>query len=567
MPPSKPEQLSTPLPLPSRKRLLRHLTPVLVCSNLLTLAGCQVIQTDSPPNAGPIPHEESTIAATFPHTLDSPYAVSPDVEKAMEEQAPVLDVVHEDLWQRIRAGFAMPEVEHTRVEHYVQWYKRNQRYLDRVSERGERYLYHIVTRLEEEELPLELALLPIIESAFDPFAYSHSRASGIWQFVPATGRQFGLEQNWWYDGRRDVVASTEAAITYLSRLQTMFDGDWLLALAAYNAGQGTVSRAIARNRREGRPTDFWSLRLPRETRNYVPQLLALARVVADPAAHELSLPALGNHPYFVQVDTQSQIDLAQAASLADLEIEELYLLNPGYNRWATNPEGPHSLLLPIDHAEPFSERLAEVPLQERVGWERYQVARGDTLIALARRFNTSVEALRAANDIRGNLIREGQPLLIPTASQPSQSYALSADQRLARRQQNSGQGARIDYTVRSGDSLWRIANQHKVSVSALARWNNMAPGDLIRPGQKLVIWTRQPEPQQLAAAGSTQARAGGGVTRQIAYRVRQGDSLARIANRFNVSVSDIANWNSVQPENHIHPGQILTLFVDVTNSP
>ncbi|HEY7886421.1 MAG TPA: LysM peptidoglycan-binding domain-containing protein [Cellvibrionaceae bacterium] len=468
-----------------------------------------------------------------------------------------------DLWQRIRSGFALSEIDDQRIEQYVSWYSKHQRYIDRVSDRGQRYLYHIVERLEEEGLPLEIALLPVIESAFDPFAYSHGRASGMWQFLVGTGGDYGLRQSWWFDGRRDVIDSTEGAISYLKHLHQMFDNDWLLALAAYNTGQGNLRRAIARNKRAGKPTDFWSLQLPRETRAYVPQLLALSRVVGNPEKYGITLPGMPNQPYFVSVDTGSQIDLAEAAELAGISMDELYLLNPGFNRWATDPEGPHRLLLPVSLAEAFTLALAEIPAEQRISWQRYTIKSGDSLGKIARQYNTSIDALKIANQLKSTRIRAGASLLIPSAREPAAFYAHSQSQRL-QQTQNQAQGApgsqRIEYTVKSGDSFWRIANQHQVTVNALARWNGMAPRDTLRPGQKLVVWSQS---AQTTTVANTQSN---GVTRKLSYKVRQGDSLARIASRFNVSITDISRWNDVSTRGYIHPGQLLTLFVDVTKA-
>lgn len=471
-----------------------------------------------------------------------------------------------NLWPRLRSGYQLPEVENARVDTYLDWYSRHPHYMDRVIERGQPYLYYIVSRLEAENMPLELALLPIVESAFDPFAYSHGQASGIWQFVPATGRHYGLKQNWWYDGRRDLVASTDAAIRYLQRLHALFDGDWLLALAAYNTGEGNLGRAIRRNKRQGKPTDFWSLKLPRETRAYVPQLLALSKVIADPGAYNISLRAVPDEPYFAQINIESQIDLAQAAELAGMDIEELYMLNAGYNRWATDPEGPHQLLVPLTHAEQLTERLAGVANQQRVSWTRHEVKSGDTLISIAQRYHTSVDTIQSVNELRGHIIRAGQALMIPTRSQPAEHYAHSADQRLLRKQ-NQSQGAegskKIEHKVSRGDSFWKIARQYGVSVAALTRWNAMAPGDKLMPGQTLVIWSNNNEALAGTQAPSVNSRS---TVRKVNYRVRRGDSIARIADRFNLNVKDILDWNKVSSSSYIHPGQSLTLFVDVTGN-
>ncbi len=465
---------------------------------------------------------------------------------------------YQDIWTRMRAGYQLGEINNPRVEKHLQYYLKHPSYMARVTERGSLYLYHIVSELDKRGMPLELALLPIVESAFDPFAYSHGRASGMWQFIPGTGLHYGLKQNWWYDGRRDVLASTEAAVNFLSDLHRQMDGDWLLALAAYNSGGGNVRKAIRKNKEKGKPTDFWSLNLPRETREYVPQLIALSKIIMHADDYKVSLTPVKNEPYFAAVDIGSQIDLAQAASMADIPLGDLYKLNAGFNRWATDPDGPHRLLVPTENADIFRQQLAQLPASSRVGWERYKVRSGDSLLAISKRFNTTVDVLREHNNIRGNLIRQGQMMLIPKATLPANQYAQTQTQRVKRIQANSrgNNGSRkLDYTVRSGDSLWSIAREHDVSVRQLAKWNAMAPKDTLRANQKLVIWSDNP---------STSKK--DGIIRKVAYKVRSGDSLARIAGKFNLSVNDIVRWNSVSKSGYIHPGQSLTLFVDVTRT-
>lgn len=463
---------------------------------------------------------------------------------------------YELLWDRIRAGYKLPDETNPRIQKYLDWYVKHPAYMSRVTQRGSKYLHYIVTQLEANDMPLELALLPIVESAFDPFAYSHGRASGIWQFIPGTGKQYGLKQNWWYDGRRDIVAATDAAIKYLKSLHRRLNNDWLLALAAYNSGAGNVRKAIRYNKAHGKPTDFWSLNLPKETKAYVPQLLALAKVVYNPANYDIALTDVYNQPYFAMIDIESQIDLDHAAQLADISTNDLYLLNPGFNRWATDPKGPHRLLIPIAKAESFTDKLNALPANERVKWQRYEVRSGDSLISIAKKFNTNVSALKDTNKIKGNMIRAGKPLLIPMASGKQGAYAYSAKERLKRTQKRAGNSGshRITYYVKSGDSLWSIAQKYKVSVSKLAKWNGMAPKDVLKQNQKLVI---------LSQSGKS-SPAENSIIRKVAYRVRSGDSLARIAGKFNLSVKDIIHWNPVNKNKYIHPGQNLTLFVDVT---
>lgn len=528
--------------------------PIALALSLLGLGGCQ--------NLAPEPEQIHSVA------LESAQpALFQDLLCTLDQEQHAAFTPSEqgNLWPRLRAGFSLPATNHERVQTYLNWYQRNPHYVERVMDRGQRYLHYIITELEARDMPMELALLPIVESAFDPFAYSHGRASGIWQFIPGTARQYGLNQNWWYDGRRDPVASTQAALNYLGYLHQLFDGDWLLALAAYNSGQGTVGRAIRRNAERGQPTDFWSLRLPRETRAYVPQLLAISRVVADPEAQGLSLAPIPDQPYFAQVNVGSQIDLAQAAELAEMDLDELYMLNAGYNRWATDPEGPHRLLIPQNKVNRFKESLRALPKEERIGWQHYQVQPGDSLNKLASRFNTSVKSIQSLNQLSGSMIRAGQPLLIPTATKSTEHYTHSSDQRRSRTQSrssgNNGQ-AKISYQVRSGDSFWTIAKRHDTTVGALTNWNGMAPGDTIKPGQTLVIWT-----EQNTKTGNQTRPESRSLVREVSYRVRRGDSLARIANKFGLSVKDIVNWNQVSTSSYIHPGQSLTLFIDITQSP
>ncbi len=441
-------------------------------------------------------------------------------------------------WERFRSQMSLVEqYRHSRIDRHLRWFTGNQTYFDRVMGRGHKYIYHILGEIEARGLPVELALLPIVESAFDPFAYSHSHAAGLWQFIPSTAEVYGLKKDWWYDGRRDIVASTEAALTYLTYLHDLFDGDWLLALAAYNSGQGNVRRAIKRNRRAGKPADFWSLKLPKETKAYVPQLLAIAKVFQDPDHYNVSIPEVANKPFFTALELDNQINLSKAAEMAAIEGELLAELNPAYNRLATHPEGPHRLLLPVEKAGPFSEALASLPADYWRPNKTYQVKKGDSLYTIARRHRVTIGQLKALNNLNTNILQIGQRLQLP---------GFGGASGLA---ENRTPNAR--HLVKQGDTLWQIARLHRVSVNELMHWNQLKKGSMLQPGQELKLAENDFAYQKRM--------------KKVNYKVRRGDSLSRIASKFNLKINDILNWNAIDMKGYLMPGQRLTLFVDIRN--
>ncbi len=344
-----------------------------------------------------------------------------------EEQPP-----RNDLWSRIRAGLSLPYRNHPKVLAEAEEYASSQDYLDTVTWRAKPYMYYVVREVEKRSMPTEIALIPIIESAFLASATSTSGAAGIWQFIPSTGRHFGLTKTFWYDGRRDVIASTDAALKYLQRLNADFDGDWLLTLAAYNAGEGTVQRAMKKNQQVGKPTDFWSLDLSRETETYVPRLLGIASIVANPEDFGVTLNYIADAPYLASVDLDSQINLNLAAKIAGISREELARLNPGLLRGSTDPKGKTKLLLPADKVARFSARLAALGPGGRMssaqanrsatkqGHPTYYVVReGDTLGGIARTLKVSVAQLSAWNKSRldGKYLKPGLKLRLYAAAQ------------------------------------------------------------------------------------------------------------------------------------------------------
>ncbi|MCH7743533.1 MAG: LysM peptidoglycan-binding domain-containing protein [Proteobacteria bacterium] len=543
-----------------------------VIASSLLLAGC-ISHTRSLIAVNP-PDVQATTAASqaVPVRLEimAPVDIPLDAVPVIETDVKTAPATNIDLWQRIRNGFQLNhEIDRKRVRQEIEWYRKHPDYIDRVVTRAGRHLFHIVEALEARGMPLEIALLPIIESAFDPFAYSHGRASGIWQFIPSTARLYGIRIDWWYDGRRDIPDSTEAAIAYLQDLYSLLHNDWLLALAAYNSGQGNLGNSIKRNQRAGKPIDFWSLKVLKETRTYVPRLLAISEIIAHPEKYQIDLKPIQNNPYWVEVSIDTQLDLAQAANLADISSEELYLLNAGFNQWSTHPDGPHRLLLPVDKALAFSAALAELPAVKRLAWQRHKIRSGDNLGTIARRYRTTVNAIKVANNLRGTMIRAGDSLTIPVASRSS-SYPMTSQARLENSQKNLTKkfGHKpIQYAVKNGDSFWEISRKFEVGMRELARWNGMGTTDLLFPGVKLLIFNTPvatasiPAGFNLASGRNLRPE----VIRKVNYRVRKGESLSLIADKFNLSVNNIKQWNEqLDGQKYIQPGDKITLFIDVT---
>ncbi|MBD1584315.1 LysM peptidoglycan-binding domain-containing protein [Pseudoalteromonas sp. S16_S37] len=467
----------------------------------------------------------------------------------VDEPPPVFD----DVWERIRYQLSIDVPQNRPVVAERNYYQRHQAYLDRISKRAEPYLYFIVEEVEKRQMPIEIALLPIVESAFDPFGYSHRSASGIWQFMPKTGERFNLKQNWWYDGRRDIVQSTRAALDYLSYLHKTLEGDWLNAIAAYNSGEGRLLNAIRKNRKKHLPTDFWSLDLPSETTAYVPKLLALSDLLKRQEEFNVSWKKIINAQVVESVDIGSQIDLALAAEMADISLTELYRLNPAFNRWASDPNGPHSLLLPADKVDTFKERLAATDIKDRLRWQHYAVKKGDTLSVIAAKFSTSASAIQSLNKLDSHIIRVGQNLLVPISDGELKSEHLPAS---VRNSIAKTQRAKKIHVVTNGDTLWDISREYDVTIKQLASWNKLRPSSILRLGQKLTVY-QQAQNEQVVSNTSN---------RTITYKVRRGDSLARIASKFNLTIKEIVQWNDLQGQKYLYPGQKLKLKVDVKSS-
>ena len=495
--------------------------------------------------------------APIPPSAQSPLVVEPSAPAEEPTQvAGLTPAQYADLFDRMRAGFKLEDhPEEPGIDQQLDWFASNPEYLQRAFGRSELYLYHIVTQLEARGMPLEIALLPVVESAFEPYAYSRARASGLWQFIPETGSRYGMKQDWWYDGRRDIVEATRGALDYLQALHDEFNGDWLLAIAAYNCGEMAVERAVDNNRAAGRPIDFWSLKLPAETRAYVPKLLAMKRLVSDPETYGLSISAIPNQPYFARVETKGQINLKLAAEISGVTPEELYELNPAFHRWATDPAGPHFLLLPVDAAQVFNDNLTQLTEEQRMGLTHYTVRKGDSVVSVAHHFDTTVNVIRDLNGLPQGALTVGTDLRIPSSTAvtlPAKVMLAAARVDGKVRENRRERRVRIQ-TVRAGETLWTIARRHGVNVNTLASMNGMRPGDSLRAGQKIRFSSSNTAPRASASAAS------GG--RRVVYIVRAGDTLRQIAKLFQVSVSQILGWNGMRSETQILKGQKLTIRV------
>ena len=524
----------------------------LICGMAVLAAACA--HTAAPPSREPVvivpPAAESDAAKQIGDANAA--ASAPSVSMPSEWQHHNGED-YDDLFDRMRAGFAFDEVQEPAIDVQLNWFKNNPDYLERTFQRAQRYMYHIVTEVEARGMPLEFALLPVVESAYEPFAYSTSRAAGLWQFIPDTGRRFGLKQNWWFDGRRDLIESTRAALDYLQALHDQFDGDWLLAIAAYNVGENSVQREMDFNKANGRPADFWHLRLPAETRAYVPKLLAMKRLMAEPERYGLEFAAIPNEPYFAVIETDSQIDLKIAAQLAGTSYDDLVALNPGYNRWATDPDGPHRILVPIDNADAFETALKTLAPDERVRYASHEVTRKDTLAGLAKEYESSSTVIAKINDLKGGKLIPGETLKIPEISGQLPDKVLLAASRVDRPESGGGRRQRqIVYRVRSGETLASIARRHGIPVSTLARLNDLNSQDRLVQGQRLVI-----------KASTRRFRDEGPVSgKRMTYTVRNGDTVYSISKQFQVSIPKLKSWNGLNKHHQIRAGQRLVMYVD-----
>jgi membrane-bound lytic murein transglycosylase D len=503
----------------------------------------------------------------------------------------------DNIWDQLRQEFSLEHYEDDpRVQDQISWFMQHQDFLLSSTTRAAPYLYYILQQVHKQHLPTEVVLLPVFESAYNPFAYSSAGAAGIWQMMPGTASGYGVKQNWWYDGRRDVIASTKAALSHLNYLGRFFDTNWLLAFAAYDTGEGNVMNAINKNIRDGYATDYWSLPLARETKIYVPRLLALAAIIAHPEKYPVYFPPVRNAPYLAQIDIGSQIDLKQAASLAGLSLRKLLQLNPGYNRAITDPHGPNKLILPIENVAEFTDNLAQTPLYHLpIQWEHYKTRSGDTLQALAKRYSTSPAMLRKMNQLSSNHLHAGTNLVIPQAVRNGAAQPTSSDDeqdvladndvqqpvmkktvvtRTVTRQAAAPQLAEnvpderavvndsaptgnyfiqpgdTIYMTRNGDTLDRVAAHFHITSQDLLAANPVAGSHEMHAEERLVIPTHLAKNHERQRYHLTPG--------DTIYMVRNGDTMEKIAKRFHTSPPEIRIANLIA-DNALHEGDRLII--------
>lgn len=498
---------------------------------------------------------QRTLSALFLSTLLAVGLAGHASRAAAAEEMPVAspaaeeDSIPGDVWERIRRGFAIPDLASPAVDRWLRFYTRDPAYLRRMADRAGQYLYDIVENVEARGMPMELALLPFVESAFQPEALSKAKAAGLWQFMPATGNDYSLNQNLWRDDRQDVLQSTRAALDYFEYLHGMF-GDWQLALAAYNWGEGSVSRAIARAKRAGRAADYAHLRMPRETADYVPKLEAIKRIIENPSKYGIELPDVGNEPFFVTITKPRDIDTKTAAELAGMPLEEFRALNPSYKLPVIVASHNNVMLLPADRVDYFIDNLASwmdsgQPLSR---WSTYKLQQGETLAAVAERAGMSESFLREVNGIpKGRQVLPNSTLLILSDAGDDIS-ADDADARLRLSPQTTWR--RVTYRVRPGDTLSTIARRWHITMKSIVTANRLR-SDRLRAGQRLILTVpnveRAPIQQASRSTGSHKIHA-----------VSSGETLSSIARRYDVSVSALRTTNRISG-NVIRPGQRLRI--------
>jgi membrane-bound lytic murein transglycosylase D len=514
-----------------RSVALRFLS-LLVLPAVLALGGC----ANLPQTVGNTPAASSAVDdGSSANTVD--YSILPAINTPAQSARKAAWMNDGNLWHYIAARFTLPIPNNPRVQEQLAFYSSHIDYLERVTERAKPYLHMIVADLQENKLPLELALLPIVESAYRPEAVSSSNAAGIWQFVRSTGEHFGLRRTVWYDGRRDIKASTDAALQYFTRLRTMFNDDWPVVIASYNGGEGTLQNAIAYNQSRGLPTDFWDLtQISKETADYPARLYALVIIFSNPEKYGFHPYPIPNQSVVTEIVLNKSVNLNKLASLTGVSHDELFHLNPGFDKLITGPETTN-LLVPKRLASQFTTTALEEAEKSAMNWGRYTLRRGDNFHKLAYRYGCDVDELLKVNRLSSAYARPGETIIVP----------------LGRGKKLMASGADQLYTVQSGDSLWGLAHRFDMDLADLKRINGLKPKDPIHPGQKLIVATHHGFQRADEKPAKRVAESSG------RYVVQRGDTLWNVAQRFSTTVQHLIASNRLDSSAPLKPGQVLMI--------
>ena len=494
--------------------------PFILSILVLLLSSCVTAPTKITPE---VSADNATEAPEFNHTASgSSVPNSPLRPSANDTELSALP----DVWVRIQKQITIQVADRPEIAAERRFYARQKKFFNDVALRADPFLYHVVTRLEQRGMPVELALIPIVESSYNPQAKGAGPA-GLWQMMPQTAKNFGLKMNYWYDGRHDAIASTEAVLDLLQYLHDHLENDWLNAVAGYNAGEARIQNAILRNKAKGKPTDFYSLNIPVKYTKTVPKWLALIDIVKDPAKHQLTLTPIANQPKFQLAKIKGPIDLNDAANIAGLSLSQLKRFNTGFKRNTTSPQGPHEIAIPYAYYDNFTAKSASLKIQKLSNTQSYKIKKGDTLGSIAAKYGVSVQALKKMNGLKKGTLSVGQTLQLPLETRPKAAKKATT------------------YTVVKGDNLWLIGKKLKIDTEQLRVANRLKVGAELKPGQQLSITTAT----QLAKKSSKKTNAAGQM-----YTVQSGDSLDKIAKKHKVKLADLLKWNRLQKSSVIQPG-------------
>jgi len=531
---------------------------------LLSLTGLSTLLTGCVSNQfiSPSSHNKSVVVS---EGKTNKKAYSPDVTPDTLNLDIQAEPHHSIVWSAMRNKFHLADQYHGKYQEKLAFYTKRKTHLKKVSQRAKPYLHYILTEVQKRNMPYEMALLPIVESGFRPVVQSSQKAMGLWQFIPSTGDIYNLKRNWWYDGRKDVVKSTQAALDYLEKLYGHNNNDWLLALASYNAGLGNVYKAQRKYRKVHKNTpgikeyqpNFWEIQpyLPRETQAYVPKLLAVSYMVDNSERLGIELEPIDNEPFFTQIALDKQVSLHQVARISDTPNHLLAQLNPAYHQPATPPNGPHHILLPVAKADAFSTHIENNKDIFKIQWQRHKIKAGDSLSVIAQTYKTSSRAIKKLNGMKTAKIRAGKTLLIPIPSDNTTPGLQTAhptqyaSKEVRKETQtvtavSTAQTKQQVHIVKQGDSLWKLAKTYHVSTKDITKWNKLSSKKPLRIGQKIAIHT-QPLGQK------------------IEHTLKSGESLWSLAQRYKVTTKQIAAWNSISTKKTLQPGMKLTVWTSL----